>query len=233
MSTRDAVVVGSGPNGLVAANLLLDAGWDVVVLESQDRVGGGVQSDDDVQPGFVHDTFSSFYPLAAASTVIKGLGLEQFGLRWRHAPAVLGNPLPGGEWALLHREAEDTVADLERQQPGDGAAWRELYDAWTIMGPALVQSLLSPFPPVRGGLKVLSRLPRVGGLDFVRTLLEPAATMVGTRFRGSAPQLLIAGNAMHADIPMHAPGSGLLGLLLAMTGQTARVSRCPRAERAA
>jgi phytoene dehydrogenase-like protein len=65
VSTYDAVVVGAGPNGLVAANRLVDAGWSVLVLEAQPDVGGAVRSDTEVHPGFVHDTFSAFYPLAA------------------------------------------------------------------------------------------------------------------------------------------------------------------------
>lgn len=95
-AARTALVIGAGPNGLVAANLLADAGWSVHVLEAQHRVGGAVASDDDVAEGFVHDTFSSFYPLGAASPVISHLLLEAHGLRWRHAPAVLGHPLPTG-----------------------------------------------------------------------------------------------------------------------------------------
>ena len=95
VTATDAVVIGSGPNGLVAANLLVDAGWSVVVLEEQDRAGGAVQSDDAVAPGYVHDTFSSFYPLAAGSPTIRGLGLEQHGLEWVQAPSVVGPLLPG------------------------------------------------------------------------------------------------------------------------------------------
>jgi phytoene dehydrogenase-like protein len=178
---RDAVVIGAGPNGLVAANLLTDAGWDVVVLETQDHVGGGVYSDESVEPGFVHDTFSSFYPLAGASPVIKALELEKHGLVWTHAPAVLGNPLPDGSWAMLYRDLDRTVDNLNGLHAGDGDAWRAVADDWHIMGPAILEALLSPFPPVRGGLKALARLPRVGGLDYVRTLLEPAATMGGKR----------------------------------------------------
>ena len=90
----DAVVIGSGPNGLVAANLLVDAGWSVVVLEEQNRPGGAVWSDDAVAPGHVHDTFSSFYPLAAVSPTIRGLHLERHGLEWVQAPAVARPRLP-------------------------------------------------------------------------------------------------------------------------------------------
>ncbi len=217
---KDAVVIGAGPNGRVAANLLVDAGWDVVVCETQPEVGGGARSDSTVADGYVHDEFSAFYPLSVASPVIPPLGLEAYGLRWRHAPAVLGNPLPDGSWAMLHREVADTVAGLEAHAPGDGEAWAKLVHDWQVIGPSLTRALLTPFPPVRGGLGVLARLPRVGGLDYVRTLLEPASTMGGKRFTAEAGQLLIAGNALHADIPMEAAGSGLLGLLLAMSGQT-------------
>jgi phytoene dehydrogenase-like protein len=217
---HEAVVIGAGPNGLVAANLLVDAGWDVLLVEAQDHVGGGVYSDESVEPGFIHDTFSSFYPLAGASPVIKRLGLEHHGLVWQHAPAVLGNPLPDGSWALLHRDVEQTARGLDAAHRGDGDAWRAVHADWQTIGPAILEALLSPFPPVRGGLKTLLKLPKVGGLDYVRTLLEPAATMGGKRFVGEGAQLLLAGNASHADIPMRASGSGLLGLLLAMMGQT-------------
>ena len=97
----DAVVVGAGPNGLVAANHLADRGWSVLVLEAQPDVGGAVRSARDVHPDFVHDTFSAFYPLAAASETIRSFRLEEHGLTWRHAPAVLGHPTPDGRWALV------------------------------------------------------------------------------------------------------------------------------------
>lgn len=217
---RDAVVIGAGPNGLVAANVLIDQGWNVLLLESQPIVGGGVRSDSEVEPGFVHDTFSSFYPLGAVSPVIRALGLEDHGLRWTRAPAVLGNPMPDGSWAVLHHDVEATARGLDALHPGDGDAWLRLHDDWTTIGPAVTEALLTPFPPVRAGLKALRHLRKVGGLDYVRTLLEPVATMGGKRFSGEAGQLLLAGNAMHADIPMTASGSGILGLLLAMIGQT-------------
>jgi phytoene dehydrogenase-like protein len=216
----DAVVVGSGPNGLVAANLLVDRGWSVLVLEAQPTVGGAVASAEDVHPGFVHDTFSAFYPLAAASRTIESLHLEEHGLRWRHAPAVLGHPFVDGSWALLHRNREVTARLADAQHPGDGEAWLELCAEWDAVGDHLVSALLTPFPPVRPTLALLARLRRAGGLQFVRTLLTPAAELGRNRFGGIGPVVLMAGNAGHADIPLDAPGSGLMGLLLAMLGQS-------------
>ena len=216
---REAVVIGAGPNGLVAANLLADAGWDVLLLEAESAVGGAVKSDSDVADGFVHDTFSSFYPMAAVSPVIRKLRLEQHGLTWRQAPAVLGHPLPDGDWALLHSDVEATARALESAAAPDGPAWRELCADWGRIGPAITDALLTPFPPVRGGLRMLAKLPGVGGLQYLRTLLEPALTLGSARFVAPHAPLLIAGNAMHSDIPLSAPGSGMLGLLLTMIGQ--------------
>lgn len=220
-SPYDAIVVGAGPNGLVAANHLVDAGWSVLVLEEQPEPGGAVRSDRDVHPAYVHDTFSSFYPLAAASPAIASLGLEQYGLVWRHAPAVQGHPLPDGRWALMHRDRAVTATLMDELCPGDGDAWLRLCAQWDVVGEALVHALLSPIPPVRGGMSLLARLRKAGGLELLRTLLTPAARLGHGRFGGFAPTALLAGNAGHADIPLTAPGSGLMGLMLSMLGQSA------------
>ena len=147
------------------------------------------------------------------------MNLDRFGLTWSHAPAVVGSPDPGGGWALIQHDPRDTAEGLERLHPGDGDAWERMYRDWTHIGDALVDALLSPFPPVRAGLRAALKLRKVGGLSFIRMLLEPSRTLTETRLRGSAAQLLIAGNAAHADIPPDAAGSGLFGWLLAMLAQ--------------
>ena len=114
----DAVVVGAGPNGLVAANVLADAGWDVVLLEAAAVPGGGVRSADIAAPGFRADLCSAFYPFAACSPILSGLELERHGLVWRHAPAVLAHVLPDGRSVLLHR---DPLRTADKDGPDIGA----------------------------------------------------------------------------------------------------------------
>jgi phytoene dehydrogenase-like protein len=218
--TYDAVVVGAGPNGLVAANRLTDAGWSVLVLETEPHVGGAVHSDGSVHPGFVHDTFSSFYPLAAVSPAMRSLDLASYGLVWRHAPAVLGHPLADGRWAVIHRDREMTAQALDELFPGDGEAWLALCRRWDRIGEQLVEGLLTPFPPVRATISGLRRLPSAGGLGLVRMLLTPVLDDTLWRFGGEAPRLLLGGNAAHSDIPLDAPGSGLMGVLMSMLAQT-------------
>lgn len=217
----DAVVIGAGPNGLVAANLLADAGWSVVLLEASDAVGGAVRSNSEVADGFVHDICSSFYPLSVASPAIRSLELEHHGLRWAHAPAVLGHPFKDGRWSMLHRSVEDTAAGMEEQHPGDGEAWMRLCANAKLIGPEVVGALMTPLPPVRFGLRLLAKLRAAGGLDFVRMLATPVRSLGEQYFGGRSPRILLAGNALHADIPLDAPGSGLMGWLLTMLGQHA------------
>src|SRR3712207_6528702 len=156
----------------------------------------------------------------SGSPTIQSFHLEEHGLEWTHAPAVLGHPLLDGRWALLHRDRDLTAGWMDEQHPGDGEAWLDLCRDWDQIGDQIVGSLLSPFPPVKHGLGALMRLPKVGGLRFVREMLTPVFDIGLMKFGGDAPRLLLAGNAGHSDIPLHAPGSGLMGVLLTMLGQT-------------
>lgn len=216
----DAVVVGAGPNGLVAANLLADAGWSVTVLEEQSVPGGAVRHDRGVHPDFVHDVFSSFYPLAAASPILRGLGLEEYGLRWSHAPGVVAHPLTDGRCAVLDRRPEATAASLDAFAPGDGAAWRRLYDLWEDLRPDILAALFTPFPPVRATARLARRLGAAGALRLSRRLVLPVRRFGEEEFGGEGGRILLAGNALHADLPPEAAGSGGFGWLMTMLGQS-------------
>ena len=216
----DAVVIGAGPNGLVAANLLADAGWSVEVLEEQPEPGGAVRHDHGVDPAYVSDVFSAFYPLAAASPVLTALRLNRYGLRWSHAPSVLAHPLTDGSCALLDRDIDTTAASLDAFAPGDGAAWRRLHDVWESLRPDILDALFTPFPPVRATARLARRLRAAGGLRVARTLVLPVRRMGEEEFRGQGGRLLLAGNALHADLAPESAGSGGFGWLMAMLGQT-------------
>ncbi|TXS52466.1 phytoene desaturase family protein [Streptomyces sp. t39] len=215
----DAVVIGAGPNGLVAANLLADRGWSVEVLEAQDRPGGAVRSDSGVLPGFVHDMFSAFYPLAAASPVLAGLELGREGLRWARAPRVLAHHLPDGRCAVLDGSPERTAEGLEAFAAGDGEAWERLYEVWERLGDDIVRALFTPFPPLRAAVRLAARMRGAGGLSLARTLVLPVRRLGEEHFRGEGGRLLLAGNALHADLGPEAAGSGGYGWLMSMLGQ--------------
>ncbi|HEX6424241.1 MAG TPA: NAD(P)/FAD-dependent oxidoreductase [Acidimicrobiales bacterium] len=215
----DAIVVGAGPNGLVAANVLADAGWRVVVLEAQPEPGGAVRTAEVTAPGFRNDLFSAFYPLAADPAPISRLGLERHGLRWAHAPAVVAHPVADGPAALLHRSPEATAAALDRDAPGDGSAWLELAERWDRQGRAVLRALLGPFPPVRAGVAALARIGRRDLLPLARFLALPVRRLAEEQFRGRSAGLLLAGNALHADVPPDAAPSGFLGWMLASLAQ--------------
>lgn len=216
----DAAVVGAGPNGLVAANLLVDAGWSVVVLEATETPGGAVRlGTDHPATGFTADLFSSFYPLAAASPVIKGLGLEEHGLRWVHAPKVLAHVMDDGRAAVLSRDLDVTAASVESFGAGDGAAWRRWAELWREIEEPVLDALLNPFPPVRPGLAIARRLGAARALRLARTAVLPVRRFAHEEFRGDGAAMLVAGNAMHTDLGPESAGSALYGLLLVMLGQ--------------
>ncbi|WP_072814352.1 phytoene desaturase family protein [Rhodococcus zopfii] len=216
----DAVVVGAGPNGLTAAALLADAGWDVLVLEAQPEPGGAVRTAE-LHPGYRADLFSAFYPLAAVSPAFTELDLAAHGLSWSRSPAAFGHPrAPEDEDAVtLRATAQETAQDLERRCAGDGDTWMRLHEQWSTIREPFLRMLLGPFPPIRSPLTALRRLGPGEALRFVRMLALPARRMAQELFGGESAGLLFQGNAAHADIPVDAAGSGLMGYLLTMVGQ--------------
>jgi phytoene dehydrogenase-like protein len=215
----DAVVIGAGPNGLVAANMLVDSGWEVEVLEAQPQPGGAVKTAELTEPGFRSDVFSAFYPFAAASPVMRALSLEDHGLRWRRSPLAFAHPTPDGRCAAVSADIEETAASLDEYAAGDGAAWRRVYATWERVGDALLDALLTPFPPVRAAGRLAGRLGAGGLLRFARFGVLPVRRAADEEFAGPGGGNLLAGNALHADFMPEQPGSALFGWLLSSLGQ--------------
>jgi phytoene dehydrogenase-like protein len=216
----DAVVIGSGPNGLVAANVLVDHGWSVELLEAEPDPGGAVRSGALTVPGFVHDRFSSFYPLAAGSPAIDALDLEQHGLRWRRHPRPVAHPRRDGSVAYIDPDPEETSACMESFGAGDGAAWRRLMARWDLVGQQVIAALFTPFPPLRAGAGMIKRLGYKGLVDFARFGLLPVRRLADEDFAGDGGPRMIAGNALHADFSPEQPGSAMFGWVLCGLAQT-------------
>lgn len=215
----DAVVIGAGPNGLVAANQLADEGWSVLVLEAGPEPGGAVRTAELTIPGFRHDLFSAFYPLAKASPAIRDLRLEDHGLRWRRSPLVLAHPLLDGRCASISLDVDITADSVGAFAPRDAEAWRSMMAGWQRVGGPLVASLMSPFPPVRSAARLAGRLGPAGTLRLARHALLPVRRMTEEMFEGVGAGLLLGGSSLHTDLSPEAAGSGFYGWLLACLGQ--------------
>ncbi len=201
----DAIVVGSGPNGLAAAIALAQGGLSVSVIEAADRVGGGMRSEELTLPGFVHDTCSAIHPLAASSPYLRTLPLAEHGLEWIESPACLAHPFDDGTAALLERSLDATGRSLGE----DAARYRRLIGPLAGSADSLVDDLLGPLHAPRHPL-VLGRFGLLGAL--------PASTLARSAFRGARARALFAGLAAHSMLPLSRPPSAAFGLVLAVLG---------------
>ena len=206
--TYDAVVVGSGPNGLAAAVELARNGRSVVVLEAEDTVGGGARSAELTLPGFVHDVGSAIHPLGYASPFFSTLPLEEHGLEWVHPLAPLAHPFDDGSAAVLEPSVEETGRTLGP----DAGAYRELMEPIARDFDRLVGSLLGP-----------PRLPRhpLALAGFGLRALRSARGLAEGLFRGEKAKGLFAGNAAHSFLPMEQAPSASFGLVLSAVGHAA------------
>jgi phytoene dehydrogenase-like protein len=214
----DAVVIGSGPNGLAAAIRLARAGRAVVVCEAAAAPGGAVKSEPLTLDGFVHDTFSAVHPAGAASPVFNSLPLEVHGLRWVNPPIAMAHPLPDGRAGALYRELNRTVDNLNDLHSGDGDAWRRWVTPYLDNLPALKRTLLGGFPPLRGAVPLAFGLGLTGVLEFARLLLMPAARLADELFEGDHARAWLYGSVLHGDVPAEEAGSAIAGGYLQILG---------------
>ena len=204
----DAIVVGSGPNGLTAAIALARKGVSVQVLERAERIGGGMRTEELTLPGFHHDVCSAIHPLAVASPFLRQLPLGEHGLEWIEPPAALAHPFDDGTAALLERSPTATGATLGR----DADAWVRHLRPLADSADALLDDLLGPLRVPRHPL-ALARFGLQGGL--------PASLFARLAFRGERARGFFAGMAAHSMLPLSEPATAAYGLVLALLGHAA------------
>jgi phytoene dehydrogenase-like protein len=202
----DAVVVGSGPNGLAAAITLARGGCSVLVCEANTTIGGGARSAELTLSGFVHDVCSAVHPLAAGSPFFKTLPLERFGLEWIQPDIPLAHPLDDGTAACLYRDVDFTAEQL----PGDSRAYRRLMKPLACNWEKLANEFLQP----------MLHLPRhpLALARFGIPALWPASSLAKILFKHDPARALFGGIAAHSFLPLEAIASSAFGLVLGMAG---------------
>ena len=212
-----ALVIGSGPNGLVCAINLAAAGLDTTVLEQASTPGGGVSSSEATLPGFVHDDCAGFFPLSAASPAIRGLGLERHGLEWIDPEVPMVHPFLDGTSIELHRDLDATVASLERAAQGAGVAWRGLTAPLLQHEELVRRTALSTFPPLLPGLRLALKLRR-RSLELSRLMLGSVANLGRELFDHPAPTAWLCGSTAHSDLTPGSAGGAAFGFALNWLG---------------
>jgi phytoene dehydrogenase-like protein len=195
----DAVVVGAGPNGLVAAVTLAMHGRRVLLVEAADHVGGAMRTEELTLPGFRHDVGATVLPLALASRAFREIELE---VEWAHPPVAAAHPLDDAEAALVYRDVDRTASGFGR----DGRAWRALIGATARAGYPLVDTLMSPLG--------VPRAPFAAARYGISGVL-PATVLARTAFRTDAARAAFAGMSAHSMLSLRQPITAGYGMLLA------------------
>lgn len=204
----DAVVTGSGPNGLAAAITLAEAGWSVLVVEAKERPGGGMRTAELTLPGCLHDVCAAVLPLAVASPFFARLPLEEHGLEWIHPPIPLAHPLGGDRAVAVDRSVGRTAEALGP----DGRAYERLYRPLVETSTQLFEEILRPLR--------LPRHPVVLGRFGLRALM-PATAFANLSFRTAGGKALFAGMAAHSFLPLEQWGTAAFGLVLNLLAHVA------------
>lgn len=200
----DVVIVGSGPNGLSAANALADAGLNVCVLEAKPTLGGGLRTEEITLPGFLHDRCSAVHPMGILSPYFRTLALENYGLEWCLPEASVAHPLENHPGLLLTRDLSETADRLG----SDGPAYRRLMAPFVEGGPGLLADLLAPLQVPRHPF-LMAQFGLLG--------LRSAKALAESKFQGEAAKALFGGCAAHSILPLDWSATAALGLIFSVT----------------
>ncbi len=197
----DAIVVGSGPNGLAAAVELARNGVGVTVLEAEDRIGGGTRTSELTVPGLLHDDCSATHPMAAGSPFLNSLDLGKHGLEWLFAEIDLAHPLDDGSAGVMVHSIDETTRGLGE----DGPAWRRVFGSSSAHFEDLLEDMLTP----------IIHLPK-HPLRLARFGIPAAApaSVLARSFKTSQARALFGGVAAHAFAPLSRPMSSSVGCAL-------------------
>lgn len=205
VTNYDAVIVGSGPNGLAAAIALAQKGAKTLIIEGKETLGGGVRSAELTLPNYVHDICSAIHPMTAASPFLSTLPLEQHGLSWVEPEVELAHPFDGGDALINWRSVAQTAA----QMGADEGAYQRLYTWLSDNHAALFEDLL-------GALPIPPRHPFLMAWFGLKALL-PATLFAKLAFKNDRARAHFAGMAAHAILPLHLPATSAFGMMLGLT----------------
>jgi phytoene dehydrogenase-like protein len=211
----DAIVIGSGPNGLAGACVLARSGMRVLVLESNpSRAGGAVGSESATRPGFVHDVGAAFFPWGRLSPAFRDLRLEDQGLRWALGEIETCHPAPDGSYAIISRDHDVTARHFG--SPRDGDRWRDVATWYAKIEPHVVELLMRTFPATGA----LVRLLPVHLAKLATVFLSRGGALARRWFESEAARRVLPGLALHVDVGPDDWFGAALGFMLGMTAST-------------
>lgn len=226
METYDAVVIGSGPNALICSAYLAKGGWSVLILERNDRPGGGLRTEEVTIPGFKHDVYAGFLILFAISQAYTDLGadLRERGLTLLNSRFPAGVSLPGGEAAVLTTDMEANIAAAERLAPGDGAAWAQMLQELGRQAPQFFTLLKTDLTSPEGAALIRELMLAPDGRSpsrFAADALLTARDVLESTFRSPVWRALLAPWVLHSGHGPEDANSGLWVRVFAMGTQSA------------